>query len=82
MEPRCVEEARRFSFIDATVPLTVDGSFVSNDFPSSVASVGGGCLTEAGRFVSVGDGKGEVSFGPFETGIWSGLLGVSFSKPR
>jgi hypothetical protein len=79
-EPRCVEDARRFSLFEAIAPLGFDGSFLSDAFSCSAASVGGGCLREAGRFVSVGDGKGEASLVPFETEIGSGFL--SFSFPR
>jgi hypothetical protein len=79
-EPRCVEEARRFSFFEAVAPLGFDGSFVSDAFSVSAAPVGGGCLREAGRFVAVGDGKGEANLVPFETEIGFGFLSFSFSR--
>lgn len=79
-EPRCVEEARRFSFFEAMAPLGFDGSFISVAFSCSAASVSGGCLREAGRFVSVGDGKGEASLVPFETEIGASFLSFSFSR--
>ena len=79
-KPRCVEEERKFSLFEATAVLTLNGSFVSKPFSFSAESVAGACLREAGRFVSVGDGKGEASFEPFRTEIGSGFLSVSFSR--
>lgn len=79
-ELRCVEDARRLSFFEAIDPLCFDGSFVSDAFSCSVASVGGGCLREAGRFVLVGDGKGEASLVPLKTETGSGFLSFSFSR--